>query len=460
MNAFDLAAGRAWALAEDDLLTVMTIAARGGEGPEAVALRLGRPLEKTRTATRQGDVAIVPLEGPMFRRANLFTEISGATSTEQFAQDFQAAIDNPGIMGVVLDLSTPGGEAAGVNEIANAIFAARGLKPIVAYVGDMAASGGYWIASAADRIVMDATAIVGSIGVVSRYVKRPDSPGVRVTEIVSSQSPNKRLDPETDAGRLDIQRQVDAIAQVFVDTVARNRGVDPAVVIDRFGAGGVQVGAEAVARGMADAIGSLQSVVTELSSPAGPPGPAAIQRRVQMETKPIVIEALAADVVATLYPEAATALRAEGRAAAEALTAAAVGEARTAGAVAERTRIIDIQAAALPGFEQVATDAIASGASAPDFALAQARAQRGKGADYLAALKGDETALAGLKPAALPASTGAVDPNLPLDDRCKAEWDKSPELRAEFAGTFSRYLAYAKAQDQGLVRRLSTRPAA
>lgn len=93
MNAFDLAAGRAWAMSESDLMTVMQIAAREGEGPEAVAMKLGRQLDNTRTVEIRDGVAVVPIIGPMFRRASMLTEISGATSTEVFAQDFRAALD-------------------------------------------------------------------------------------------------------------------------------------------------------------------------------------------------------------------------------------------------------------------------------------------------------------------------------------------------------------------------------
>ena len=454
MNAFDLAAGRAWALSEDDLLTVMTIAARAGEGPETVAAQLGRPLANDRVATRQDVIAVIPLDGPMFRRANMLTQVSGATSTEQFAQDFRSAADDPGIKGIVLDISSPGGEVAGTNEAADMVFAARGAKPIVAYVGHQAASGAYWVASAADRIVMDATATVGSIGVVGRYMKQADKPGVTRVDIVSSQSPAKRLSPETEAGRAAMQREVDAIAQVFIEAVARNRGVSAENVLAQFGQGGVEVGAAAVRLGMADAIGSLDGVIKELQV-SGAAGRQPLRRAIMASNQgpAAEFEPLNAAMLAAMYPEAAEALRAEGRAAAAAGHSQALEAARTEASIAERQRLVDIEAAALPGHEALRDKAIESGQSAPAFALAQALAEKAKGTAHLAALKNDEAAVAALKPAALPA-TATIDPNLPLDDRCKAEWDAKPALRAEFADNFGSYLAFAKAEAQGRVRRL------
>lgn len=460
MKAFELAAGRAWAMAEEHLFTLLQIAAREGEGPEAVALRLGRPLENTRTVELHGNVAVVPLTGPMFRRANLFTEISGATSTEVFAQDFRTALEDPAVTAIVLDVSSPGGEAAGVNEVADAIHAARGVKPIVAYVGDMAASGAYWIASAADRIVMDATASVGSIGVITQYVRYPDKPGVRVTQIVSSQSPNKNLDPETDAGRAAIQKRVDAMAEVFIGAIARNRGTTPALVAERFGQGGIELGKAAVALGMADQLGSLDSVLAGLS---GSPRPglagfvsstareATMADPVPPPAAPVVApptgiapDQITAALIATQFPAVAAALRSEGR---------------TEGATTERARILGIQEASLPGFEAVATAAIADGSSPETFALAQAKAQKAAGPAYLKALEGDERALpklaADTAPPPKPPAAAAVDPSLPLADRIKAEWAASATTRAEHNDNFESYAAYRRADEAGLVRRMA-----
>ena len=73
------------------------------------------------------------------------------------APNFTQALEDDSIQGIVLNIDSPGGQMNGTNELANMIFAARGTKPITAYVGGLGASGAYWIASAADEIAVDAT---------------------------------------------------------------------------------------------------------------------------------------------------------------------------------------------------------------------------------------------------------------------------------------------------------------
>src|SRR5690606_28406442 len=153
-------------------------------------------------------------------------------------RDLQLALDDPSISGIVLSIDTPGGVVNGVNELANAIRGARSQKRIVAYVGGMAASAGYWLASQASEIVIEETAALGSIGVraVVTDTSKKDAEAGRI-EFVSSQSPGKRADLSTEEGRARIQRHVDALADVFIATVGKGRGVKPDDVISRFGGG-------------------------------------------------------------------------------------------------------------------------------------------------------------------------------------------------------------------------------
>lgn len=277
MRALDAITAQPWAITQEWLATIMAVAAREVGDLEAVEARLGRPLQNTRTVTQRGAAAVIPVIGPIFRRANLFTRLSGATSIEILAKDFTAALENPAVQAIVLDLDSPGGEVAGVNEFAQMVADARAQKPVIAYVGSMAASAAYWIASAASEIVVDATAMLGSIGVVMAL---PSDRPVGEIEFTSSQSPNKRVDVGSSAGRRQVQDLVDATAAVFVEAVARNRGTTPARVLADFGAGGLLVGREAVAAGMADRLGSLESILAAYQLPAPARGrPAATDPR-------------------------------------------------------------------------------------------------------------------------------------------------------------------------------------
>lgn len=264
MNAFSAAMSVPWAIRPETLRVILEIANREGEGPEALAAKLGRPLENTYAVEMRGGVAIIPVTGPIFRRANLFTQMSGAVSLEMLTRDFAVALEDPAVNAIILSFDSPGGEANGVNEFAAMVHAARGKKPVRAYVSNLAASAAYWIASATDEIVMDAAAMVGSIGVVAA-VPDPSVSRSRDLEFVSSQSPKKRPNPTTEAGQAQIQNLVDSLADVFVASVARNRGVSTEKVLRDFGAGDLLVGQLAVDAGMADRLGSFEQVLAELT---------------------------------------------------------------------------------------------------------------------------------------------------------------------------------------------------
>jgi signal peptide peptidase SppA len=269
MRAFVYAADRPWAITEAGLRQILEIAERTNPSPEAVAAKLGRPLENTRTVEVRDGVAVIPVTGPIFRYANLLTEISGATSIEVLARDFSQALEDPGVRAIVLNVNSPGGEADGVNELSRMIYEARGRKPTIAYVGGLGASGAYWLASAADQIVAEESALLGSVGVVATFRdtrERDAKAGVVTYEIVSSQSPLKRPDPATDSGRGQIQQIVDAQAEILVNAVARNRGVSPERVLADFGQGNLLPAAQAVRAGMADRLGTFESVVSALAA--------------------------------------------------------------------------------------------------------------------------------------------------------------------------------------------------
>ena len=314
MRIWNRIAGEPWAITETALHTILEIATRENESPQAVAAKLGRNLQNTYSVTERDGVAIIPVTGPLFRYANLFTMISGASSYELIARDFTAALENPQIKGIILDIDSPGGEVNGVSELSNMVFAARGKKPVMAYASGDAASGAYWIASAAHEIVVSETSALGSIGVVGMYQGKSGK-SAEAVEIVSSQSPHKRLDPTTDDGRSRLQTRIDSMADVFIETIARNRNVSAENVQNHYGGGDVMIGAKAVSAGLADRVGSLEGLIAELSSPQKSPRTegffnAQNQPPSTQEKKPMDIETLKKDhpdLVATLMREGASA---------------------------------------------------------------------------------------------------------------------------------------------------------
>lgn len=312
MRIWNRITGDPWAITETALHTILEVAARENEAPEAVAAKLGRQLQNSYNATERDGVAIIPVTGPLFRYANIFTAISGASSYELIARDFMSALENPQISSIILDIDSPGGEVNGVSELASMIFDARSTKPIIAYASGDAASGAYWIASAADEIVVSETSALGSIGVVGIYRGKSAKESAETVEIVSSQSPHKRLDPMSDDGRAKLQTRIDSMADVFVSTIARNRSVTPDHVLEYYGGGDVMIGAHAVNAGLADRIGSLERLIIEFSSPKTKSPPIEgffSSTQPKKEKKPMNLEQLKTD-----HPDLVASLHAEGSA--------------------------------------------------------------------------------------------------------------------------------------------------
>lgn len=317
-----------WAITQSGLEGILEIASRtmdrDYEGLKevfharpkaAVALNAGVPIEGT-DATIRGNVAVLPIDGPIFKGSSLFSQISGATSAQSLAADLSALDEDPMVKAIVLDVDSPGGEIAGLMELTALM---RGLgTPTVAHVGGMAASAAFHIISAADQIVLSESAMVGSIGVVMSATDRSEAmkaAGVKRIEIVSSQSPMKRAGLDTEDGKAEAQKMVDAQAAVMINDIAANMGISPETVASDFGRGGMFIAREAVKAGMADSVGSFESVIARLQSES----PAHIQRmeasvsatEEKTATTPHP-EALTADYLVAVAPEAVVALQAKG----------------------------------------------------------------------------------------------------------------------------------------------------
>lgn len=269
MSIYDVALAEAWAMRADALETLLSVAGRTNEvTPEALEAYRTKFHEQGAGLRVRDDVAILDFAGPMFKKANLFQAMSGAMSYQTMATDLQLALDDSKIAGIIGLFDTPGGTVSGCDELASAVFSARGKKPMVAYVSGQMCSAGYWIGTAFDKVVISDASMVGSIGVILGIEDRSvadERRGVKTVEFVSSKAPGKRPDYDTDEGKALIQRRVDEIEAVFIAAVAKHRGVDEATVIKDFGAGGVEIGANAVKLKMADEVGSFESVFASLT---------------------------------------------------------------------------------------------------------------------------------------------------------------------------------------------------
>lgn len=283
-----LVAGAVWAIEPNTLATMLAILAerRSGHRPSKAEIRTRiararstRPERRSQDelAAMAGTVAIIPISGPIVPHGDAMEELSsGATSVDAIAASFREALASTTVSAIVLDFDSPGGSVDLIPELAAEIKAARGMKPIVAVADTWAASAAYWLASAADELVVTPSGQVGSIGVYSAHEDlsvQMMQKGIKTTLVSAGEhkvegNPFEPLSKEAEA---EMQAKVDAYYTMFVAAVADQRGVSEQVVEDSFGQGRMMMATDAVDLGMADSVGTLAEVVTRLHGSGLPP---------------------------------------------------------------------------------------------------------------------------------------------------------------------------------------------
>lgn len=451
-----------WAIQPDKLLEIQAIYATHLRGEKidiaGVEARLGKPLANEQKPYQiQNGVAIIPMEGVLAKRMNLFSQISGGASMQVLAQDIQSAMDDPLVSSIVLLIDSPGGTVDGTQTLSALVREAAARKPVVAFADGLMASAAYWIGSAADAIVISSsTAMVGSIGVVAthRDVSAAEAmDGVKTTEIAAGKYKRiaSQYAPLSEEGQATIQAQVDQLYTIFVDAVATHRGVTTDYVLQEMADGRVFLGQDALDRGLVDGIDSLQNLITRMSLGDVP-------KRVTAGAV-VVAQAIAAGAAEANQPpnigENPMSLTLEQiRAAHPEIAKALTDEGFTAGAESERNRIRDVESQCMPGHESLIAEMKFDGkTTGPEAAVRILQAEKTVTANRAAALaKEAPVALPhGATEAALDTAT-AEDQAAPLEERAKAKWDANEKLRAEFGGKFAAYLGYEKAQAAGKVR--------
>lgn len=239
--------------------------------------------------TGGGSVAVIPVTGSLTHRATGLNAMSGLATYESIDSMLDDALANDSVSEIVLDVNSPGGAVAGAFDLADRIYAARSQKPITAIVNEQACSAAYLIASAANEIYMPRTGNAGSIGVITAHVDRSkanEANGYKVTYITAGAkkaagNPDEPLPEETKA---DIQARIDSAYDLFVESVARNRGLTDKVI--RGQEADVFTGDAAKNNGLVDQIMSAKDAL-RLVLDRNKPQPA--RRSVQRRAKAIAI---------------------------------------------------------------------------------------------------------------------------------------------------------------------------
>lgn len=206
---------------------------------------------------RKDGIAVIHIDGALAFRNDVETYFMDQDTYQSIGDAFDDCVKDDEVLGIVLEIDSPGGVTSGVSDLAQKIFNSRGTKRygVVAHsAGDMC-SAAYWIASACEKVYASNTAVVGSIGTLCVFRKSKDE---SVSIIRSNLSPNKAPSPDSTEGRSQIEKELDAISSVFISTVAKNRGVSYETVMNDYGKGGCFVGSDAVKAGLCDAVMSLE----------------------------------------------------------------------------------------------------------------------------------------------------------------------------------------------------------
>lgn len=231
---------------------------------------------RTTPTAKGGAVAVLPLTGLIMPKASMVNgeSLPQGTSCEQFGAMLDAAVADPGVSAIVIDIDSPGGSVTGVPELAARIHAARGSKPIIAVANSLAASAAYWLGSAADELVVIPSGEVGSIGVFCVHAEGSEmfaKAGIKHTIIRAGEykAEGNPYEPLSDEAQAAIQSDIDTFYSMFISAVAKHRGVGVATVEKNFGKGRCVLAKNAVAAGMADRIGTLEGVLKKLGVKPG-----------------------------------------------------------------------------------------------------------------------------------------------------------------------------------------------
>ena len=235
-------------LKEDDQISTINATDLGG-------------MAKSQNTTSANRIAVILAEGDI-----VDGNAEGAISSEKFAKEIRKARKDENIKAIVLRVNSPGGSILASEVIWREMSEAKKVKPVIVSMGEVAASGGYYIAAPADTIVAQPNTITGSIGIfgilfnVQELVN--DKLGV-TTDVVSTGELSdfgNMARPLTEVERTIIQSSVEDGYETFISRVAEGRGMHPDSV-RKVASGRVWTGTQAKARGLVDVLGGLDTAI-------------------------------------------------------------------------------------------------------------------------------------------------------------------------------------------------------
>ncbi len=224
-------------------------------------------------AVGKGKVAVIRLSGTITGSSQQGLLTTGGITPKLVRDYLRKAETDGGVRAVVLRIDSPGGSAAASQEIAAEIlrFKEDTGKPVVISMGDVAASGGYYISVYADKIVANPSTLTGSIGVVSHFIYIEgllEKLGLELETIKTGRHKDMGIRPLTKEQQQIMQDITDDLYQHFVIAVAEGRGL-PEAEVRQLATGQLYTGGQALHLGLVDDLGGLDKAVELAASLAG-----------------------------------------------------------------------------------------------------------------------------------------------------------------------------------------------
>jgi signal peptide peptidase SppA len=247
-----------------------------------------RNAAQSESSAGQSGIAVIPIYGTLVRRTQGLEAQSGLTSYAGISQSLETALADPSVAAILLDIDSPGGESSGVFDLADRIRAATAIKPVWAVANDMAFSAAYALGSAASRLIVSRTGGVGSIGVIAMHVDqsvKDQQDGIAYTAVFAGDRKND-LNPHapiSGEAHSFLQGEVNRIYDLFATTVAKHRGMGVNTI--KGTQASLFFGADAVASGLADDVGTLDDAIKQINSMLTPPVPS-LSRLLASQTLP------------------------------------------------------------------------------------------------------------------------------------------------------------------------------
>ncbi len=211
----------------------------------------------------QQNVGVISIKGALVEGSAGYGVFFGQTGYDDIRAALVAAVSNPEVKSILLDVSSGGGKVSGVDDTAQLISRVNAVKPVVTYTGSTMGSAALWLGASASYAVAGKTAIVGSLGVIMVHMdhsRRLEANGVKPTVIRAGSekalaSPYEPLSEKAQAG---LQSQADILYGVFLNHVASSRGVSATNGDKKFGQGRTFIGQQAVDAGLIDKLGTYE----------------------------------------------------------------------------------------------------------------------------------------------------------------------------------------------------------